>query len=401
MTTFLALATLLIAATLAVLLLPGFRRRSESSTSSSELSLAVLRDQLAELERDLAAGRIDEPMIARERKELERRALEEAGQRTTADGSSERLPRLYAIGLLLFIPLAAGLLYWQLGTPAAIATSQGGGGHALGPQQIQAMASKLAERLQQNPADGEGWLMLGRSYTVLGRHAEAAAAYGRATALLPPDPALLSDYADVLAMAQGRRLAGEPEKLVARALELDPRHVKALALSGTAAFERQDYRRAIGEWEKILALVPENSGVAQGMRKSIADARNRAEQGGSRASSGASVSGTVQLDARLLASGAVKPADAVFIFARAVNGGGPPVAMMRTTVAQLPLRFTLDESSAALPNAKLASGMEVVIGARVSRGGMPAARPGDFEVFSPKVQVGTADIRLVIAEPVQ
>lgn len=401
MMTFLALAALLTASALAVLLVPGLRQQSGNVTSASELSLSVLRDQLAELERELAAGRIDESMHARERKELEHRALEEGGQRRAVNGDTERLSLRYVLGLSLVVPLAVGLLYWQLGTPAAIATSRGGGGHALSPQQIQAMASKLAERLQQNPADGEGWLMLGRSYTVLGRHAEAAAAYGRATALLSPDPALLSDYADVLAVAQGRRLAGEPERLIARALEIDPRHVKALALSGTAAFERQDYRRAIGEWEKILALVPENSGVAQGMRKSIADARNRIDQGGSREPSATSVSGMVQLNAALLASGAVKPTDTVFVFARSVAGGGPPLAMMRTTAAQLPMQFALDETSAAMPNARLAAGMEVVVGARVSKSGQPTARPGDFEGYSVRVPVGSRDVGIVIDEQVQ
>lgn len=401
MTSFLLFAALLVGTTLVVLLLPGVRQRSDGSTSSSELSLSVLREQFDELERDLADGRIDGGSIAQERRELERRALEEGRQASAANVGAERLPFRYAIGLLFFIPLAAGLIYWQLGTPAAIATSRSGGGHALGPQQIQEMASKLAERLQQNPADGQGWLMLARSYTMLGRHAEAAAAFGRATALLPPDPTLLSDYADVLAMAQGRRLAGEPERLVARALELDPRHVKALALSGTAAFERQDYRRAIGEWEKILALVPKDSGVAQGMLKSIADARNRVEQSGGRDASVASVSGIVQIDAKLIATGAVKPSDTVFIFARSNAGGGPPLAMMRSTVAQLPLRFTLDETLAAVPGFRLAKGMEVVIGARVSKSGQAMARPGDFEAYSAKIPVGSSDIRLVIVEPVQ
>lgn len=137
------------------------------------------------------------------------------------------------------------------------------------------MVARLAEKLQQNPNDGAGWLMLGRSYVTLKRFPEAAAAYGRASQLLPQSADLFADYADVLAMAQGRRLSGEPEKLIARALEIDPRHVKALALSGSAAFERGDYEVAVREWEKILAIVPADSSVAQRIGNSIADAKRR------------------------------------------------------------------------------------------------------------------------------
>ena len=86
---------------------------------------------------------------------------------------------------------------------------------------------------------------------------------------------MLADFADTIAMAQGRRLLGEPEKIVRRALEIDPRNLKALALSGTIYFERQDYGAAIGEWKKVLALVPPESNVATGIQGSIQDAESR------------------------------------------------------------------------------------------------------------------------------
>jgi cytochrome c-type biogenesis protein CcmH len=112
------------------------------------------------------------------------------------------------------------------------------------------MVERLSEKLQANPNDGAGWLMLARSYSVLGRFPESAAAYGRAVGLMPPDAQMLADFADTIAMAQGRKLLGEPEKLVRRSLEIDPRNLKALALSGTIYFQRQDFKAAIGEWQK-------------------------------------------------------------------------------------------------------------------------------------------------------
>ena len=84
------------------------------------------------------------------------------------------------------------------------------------------MVERLAARLRENPDDVEGWKLLGRSYSALGRFRSRPTAYAKAAAREPRDAQLLADFADVLAMAQGQRLEGEPEKLIARALEIDP-----------------------------------------------------------------------------------------------------------------------------------------------------------------------------------
>jgi len=119
-------------------------------------------------------------------------------------------------------------------------------------QQFEAMVSRLAARLKEDPEDPEGWMMLGRSYAVLGRFGEASEAYANAAARTPGDAQLLADYADALAMAQGRTLQGEPEKILLRALAIDPNNVKALLLAGTAAFNRNDGTAAVRHWERVL-----------------------------------------------------------------------------------------------------------------------------------------------------
>ncbi len=138
-----------------------------------------------------------------------------------------------------------------------------------GPQQAEAMVERLAVRLEHEPANGPGWQMLGRSYAALGRFADAARAYARAAALLPPSADLLADQADVLAMARGGRFEGEPARLVREALKLDPDHPKALALAGTEAFGRRDYRAALAHWEAALRTVPRDSEFAIAVRASI------------------------------------------------------------------------------------------------------------------------------------
>ncbi|MBI4985813.1 MAG: c-type cytochrome biogenesis protein CcmI [Rhodocyclales bacterium] len=283
MTAFLIAAALLVLVALAAVLVPLLKTSVPAGDAeSAALSLHVLREQLGELEAEARAGTLDPGQYATERAEIERRVLED-GRPATAVAATAKRPLWLAAALgSAVVALAAGL-YLLLGTPAVMQPPARPGGsqqnaHAVSPQQIQAMVERLAERLQNNPADGEGWLMLARSYGTLGRFPEAAAAYGRATSLLPEDAALLADYADTLAMAQGRRLQGEPEKVIQRALAADPRNVKALALAGSAAFERQDYAGAVRAWRQVLAVVPAESAVAARIRNSIADAESRSAQ---------------------------------------------------------------------------------------------------------------------------
>lgn len=281
MTWFIVSAGLLVAAVLVHLLRPLLAAGAPASEGarSREINLAILREQRADLERQRADGSLDPATYQWERDDLEKRALEDAVDAASGAAADRRRPRLaFALGAAL--PVMAVAAYIALGSPQALPggparEAAGNGSHALSQQQIAAMVERLAEKLQATPDDGQGWLMLARSYSVLGRFPESVAAYGRAAALLPPDAQMLADFADTVAMAQGRRLQGDPEKLVRRALDIDPRNPKALALSGTIYFDRQDYRSAIAEWQKALAVVPPESQAAAGIQGSIRDAENR------------------------------------------------------------------------------------------------------------------------------
>lgn len=188
-----------------------------------------------------------------------------------------RTERIAALALGVAFPICAAGLYALVGTPAAFSPKAPAAvaPHAIGPEQIQAMVARLAARLRENPEDADGWMMLGRSYAMLGRFQDSAHAFERAIERRPADANLLADAADVIAMTQGKRLQGRPEALIARALATDPNHVKALALSGTAAFEKGDYPGAAAQWRRILELVPPDSDAARSARGSIADAERR------------------------------------------------------------------------------------------------------------------------------
>ena len=138
------------------------------------------------------------------------------------------------------------------------------------------MVERLAQRLKDQPQDAEGWAMLARSYSVLGRHPEALQAYEKALALRKDDANLLADYADSLAVQNKNVLAGEPLKLVTRALKLEPRNLKALSMAGSEAFDRQEYARAIQYWQQVVEFGPADSPMVQQVKPGLEQARQLA-----------------------------------------------------------------------------------------------------------------------------
>jgi cytochrome c-type biogenesis protein CcmH len=279
------------------------------------------------------------------------------------------------------------------------------------PEQIAAMVKRLEARLEKEPQDATGWALLARSYVVMQRYTEAVAAYARAAALLPNNADVLADYADAVAMSKGRRLDDESIPLLERALKIDPMQWKALALAGTAAFERKDYKSAISYWEKLQSRAEPGSEFARSVAATIQEAR---ELGGIKpaaeiakspptggasaaplpAASGGSVKGAVTLSGAL--AGKTNPADTVFIFARAAEGPRMPLAIVRRQVKDIPLTFTLDDSMAMSPEMKLSKFKDVIVGARISRSGNATPQSGDLQGTSKAVRVGDTNVGIVI-----
>jgi cytochrome c-type biogenesis protein CcmH len=410
MTAYAVVAAILIAVAVVFVVPPLLRRPPARSGSRSEANIEVYRDQLRELEADVQAGTLAPDQYERARREIEARLLQDVdpapGPAATGSGQTPatapaRRARAAAIVLALAVPVGAALVYLSVGNPGALVAERGGdAGHGLSPEQFEGLVARLAERLKVNPEDAEGWMMLGRSYAVLGRFREASDAYANAAARQPQDAQLLADYADALAMAQGRRLEGEPEKLIARALAADPENVKANMLAGTVAFNKGDYPKATGHWERILARIPPESELAQQVRGAIADARGQVSGGAARpapqpqATSTGRVRGTVKLAPAL--AGKAKPDDTVFVFARAAQGPRMPLAIVRKQVRDLPFEFTLDDSMAMSPAMKLSGQRQVVVGARVSKSGNAAPQPGDLEGSTKPVAVGADRLSVVI-----
>jgi len=411
MTIFITLAVLLVLAALVVLAWPllAHKRGTEGSPDAVASNAAIYREQLAELEAERTAGTISQSQWEQAHSEVERRAIEEAS--VTGAATQARSPAT-AIALAIALPLAAAGLYLVLGNPDGLdpqmaSPASSGGAHATNADGMAGLLEKLADRLKEHPDDVEGWMLLGRSRARLQQFPEAAAAYSRAVKLQPGNAQLLADYADVVAMTQGRKLEGEPARLVARALAIDPENIKALSISGTIAFDRRDFNGAIRQWKRTLALAPPESPFAQSVRDSIAEAeaqlgtpKNTAASTPSAPAAAASAASAVLSGRISLAAGTkAAPEDTVFVFARPADGRRMPVAILRRQARDLPFDFTLDDSMAMNPAVKLSDFAQVVVVARVSKTGQAAAGPGDIEAASAAIAPGTRNIKLEIGAP--
>lgn len=273
MTQFAIFATLLILVVAAFILPPLWLglRAPKSRADRKTANLAILRDQLAELEREKSEGSLAETDFDQAKRELQRRLLEEIEPAADETTPASRAPtRKTAIAILILLPILGLLGYGILGNPRALDPEQTVAQPTMTQDQIEGMVAKLAERLKANPDDPKGWLMLARSYKSMGRYAEAADAYGKAAGpLVDENPDVLASYAETIAMAEGKGLKGKPAQLVEKALKIDPKHAHSLFLAGAAAMESGDNQKGIAYWEALLPQVEPGSEIDQMLRSGI------------------------------------------------------------------------------------------------------------------------------------
>ncbi len=379
----------------------------------NELNLTVMRDQLRELDRDLVSGTLSESTFISARQDLEQRLIEERGSADPVIGTSAISSRT-AIAIGLFIPVLALGLYLLLGNsngldPAKVVAQDPA--QEVTEQQILQMVANLAEKLKTQPNNVEGWNMLARSYNAMGRYNDAVEAYAHLIQIEPKNADYLVSYADTLAVTQNKNLQGEPEKLIKRALELDPQNVRGLSLAGSAAFDRGDYADAVAYWKDIMKLVPPDSEMARMTLGSIGEAQSLMDGGGAgavnnstpaalpaptatAAAAAAKITGTVDLAPGFRTG--VSDQDTVYIFARADQGPPFPLAVKKAQVKDLPLHFVLDETMGVMPGASLAGHNHVLVGARISKSGNATPQPGDVESSVSAVEVGVGQVSLTL-----
>lgn len=426
MMVFWVVAVLLIAAAL-LFLLPPLVQRGQSSTGEDtfdrdELNVTIFKDQMAELERDLSVNILSQEQFELAKHDLERSFLQ-GGDADTVEPVTQMdrvIGRSAAVVISILIPIMAVSIYNVLGSgeaglnPKDARPDVQAEGH---DGTLEEQIRKLQDHLQTKPDDIDSWVMLARSYYFMKQYAAASETFARASSMLQDsNPELLADYADALAMANGRNMAGRPYELVKKALAIQPRLQKALWLAGTASYQAQDYTTTLGYWKRLAAIFPKDSDNYKQMQKNIGEMQQKlglpidteimAAANASNASAtavaggGAQVTGMVTLADALALNASID--DTLFVFARAATGPRMPLAIIRKKVKDLPLKFTLNDSMAMRPDMKLSNFKEIVIGARISKSGNAMPQSGDIEGSFGPVDIGDASgVDIIIDKTVQ
>ncbi len=400
MTTFWSLAAVMMMVSLLFVLPPLLRKRTLSAITRDDLNMEVIRAQLAELDTDLAAGKLDKDQFEAARKDLERELLYDLASPDAAV-TPARSGQWAALLLVPAIPLCAVLLYQLLGSGelidvlqrAKVSQPEPASTQPAPPRSLDEMAAQLAERMRNDPDNLQGWVMLVKTYNILRRPDDAVQAYENVLRLGGDnDPNVLADYADTLVMANGGVFTDEAGRLLLRALELQPDHVKALWLTGHWKNGQREYAAAISYWQQAAAKMPADGKDAEVIEQQIRQAQTRlgsdqatpavnAQTPGAAApeqsATGKSITVHVALDPQISTSAA--PEDTVFIFARAAQGPRMPLAIVRKQVKDLPVTVTLDDSMAMSPQMVLSKFARVTIGARISKSGNAMPASGDLQ----------------------
>ena len=287
-------------------------------------------------------------------------------------------------------PATASVTQMSVDSLLAAANSAAGGtpatASAIAPP---ASLAELQARLRSNPRDAESWLALAALHRAQHQDTEARAAFEKVIALHAMSAQAWADYADVLASLGGGSLDGAAGSAIDSALAADPANAKALWLKASQAHEQHRYAEALGWWRKLLAALPPDSPDARIINGNIAEDSQLAGQPVAAAAAGTSaagnspvqVSGTVTIDNALAAR--VQQGATLFVYAKAADSPGPPLAVLRTNASGWPVNFKLDDSMAMLPSRRLSQFDKVVIEARVSRSGQATPSSGDLYVTSP------------------
>jgi cytochrome c-type biogenesis protein CcmH len=414
-----------------------------ADVDQDQINLDLFKQQLAELDNDLAAGKLEQHQYDAARRDLERELLYDVSDKAATPKTPRAGGRWAAPVLAIAVPAIAVGLYQVIGyqeiitktQPAAATTvSDAHAGGADGMPPLDVLVERLAKRMEQNPDDVEGWIMLGRTYFTLGQPESALAAIERAYALAPENTEVMLHLAEATAAAQDSSLEGRPAELVARVLKQEPENASARWLSGMIAFQRGQYNAAVVNWQKVLAQLDPAGDQAGDVRRLIEQARQRsgappqpadetrrvaASDGSGEATAADTASSTppdagpttqrsapdgpagpaaaassgveVSVSIDPAVAGQVAPDDTLFVYAKAAAGPPMPLAVHRGTVADLPLTVRLDDSMAMMPQMRLSAFPEVIVGARVSESGQAMPQSGDVEGETGPVATAKAD----------
>ncbi len=269
---------LLTGGVLAIVIAPLFKLRAPPPSRAS-YDRAIYRDQLKELDRDVARGLVSEQQATGARIEIERRLLTagEAGATVARSGN----PKLAATAVAALVTLASIALYVTLGSPGvgdqplALRTTDRAADRATaGASQmtLDEAATRLEEKLKQDPGNGDNWLLLARTYSTTQRWADAARAYQKAVELSNTNPDVLAAYGEMVVLASNRIVTPQAKNAFSQVLTQDPKNAVAHYYLGLADAQAGNTAAALKTWQQLAAESPADAPWMPSLRQQIADA---------------------------------------------------------------------------------------------------------------------------------
>jgi cytochrome c-type biogenesis protein CcmH len=396
------------------------QRPVRSSASQAKLNASVYRAQIMDLDSEHQSGHISTQEWQQTRDELSQRMLEDTSL-SDDPGARKEKPALWtALVIALTLPLASLSMYLWVGEPEALQAAITESPEKVMQTELSGMVQTLAKKLETNPENQEGWVMLGRSYRALEKYDNAVSAYDRALKLSADDNLKL-ERAEVLALKAKGNFDGEPWSVIREILKKDPHNKGALLLAGSASYAHDKYADALRYWQQARKQLAADHPDVPSLENAIATAQNKlglpvtpatslpqAPAAASGAGATASVSSGAQaglnITGRISLAAALKdkasPTDMVYVYASPANGDRMPLAIFKSTAAKLPLNFTLDDSTAMLPERKLSGAGEVILKARISKSGNAIPQSGDLTGTLGPVKVGAKGLVLEIKEQI-
>jgi len=385
-------------------LMLGFKWQRHVQINRDQQNIQIQRQEFIDLKEQLESGDLTQEQYQQAYDELVIALGNDLHNDAPAPAPRWMMGQGLTLGVVfVFLAAVSFGLYYKLGSPQAL--NPGKQEVAMEQAHTQAgmstmpsvadMVEGLRQKLEKDPDNFKGWMMLGRSYMVLKHYDKAVAAIEHAYTMKQDDPNVQLFYADALTMQNGGLINDKAFSLIKRALEKAPENPTAIWMAAMGYESEKDYKTAVSYWQKLLPKVKASASDYQEVEMHLAHAQARLSGKPmvipspgpalqfSNAQGGASVTAVIKLADKYKQQ--VKPTDTLFVFARAVNGPRQPLAAKRLQVKDLPATITLDDSMAMSPMNKLSDYKQVYIGARISKSGNVMPSSGDLEGRSASV----------------
>lgn len=416
---------LLVVLALGFIFWPLLRFSKQQNGQSNEVvvdrlaeNVRLFREHIAELEAQLATGRLEQAQFDQLKLEQECALLDDEADIRAAQQSRKLGAGFKTMGGVALLVVAASWgLYQHLGSSADVEIRLAqemkqeldNGDYLAGrnpdPVRAREMVRLIEARLADEPEQLQYWFFLARMHMDLNEFDRAVNAYQQVLQRDSSSPMVMAELAQAMFLRDGNNMSPPISDLVDKVLKAEPDNTMALGLAGIDAFAKKDYVGAIKYWERTVKLTGQDSPGSQALVAGIERAATLYfADGGTEASLAAARAGRqISIHVSLAEGVDVRPDQVVFVYARVWQGAKMPLAITRVPVSELPKQVVLTEAMAMTPDMSLGSVDNVEVVARVSQDGTAAAKAGDWQgSFGPvNMKSVPADLSVKIDQKVE